>query len=83
MCGAHANPALRAAARSERSHAAVFGRVARVSDEVAVSATAMATPQPTADARRRQIHPRNPLMYSCEQTHATVQADRLQKKAKR
>jgi hypothetical protein len=44
------------------------------SQEVAGSAAAMATPQSTVDARRRQIHPRDPLTYPREKTHAAVRA---------
>jgi hypothetical protein len=51
------------------------------SHEVAGLAASMTTPQPTTDARRRQIHPRDPLTYPREQTHAAVRADRLQKKS--
>jgi hypothetical protein len=47
------------------------------SHEVAGSTTAVATPQPTGDGRRRQMHPRDPLTYPRQQTHATTQAARL------
>jgi hypothetical protein len=50
------------------------------SHEVAGSAAAMAAPQSTGDGRRRPIHPRDPLTYSREQTHAAARADRLLKK---
>jgi hypothetical protein len=59
------------------------GGLPGLSHEVTRSAAVMATPQPTADARRWQIHPRDPLMYPSEQTHAAVRANRLQKKARR
>jgi hypothetical protein len=53
------------------------------SHEVAGLAAAMATPQPTADARHRHIHPRDLLTYPHEQTHAAVRADMLHKKTRR
>jgi hypothetical protein len=53
------------------------------SHEVAGLAAAMATPQPTADARHRQIHPRDLLTYPRKQTHAAVRADMLHKKTRR
>jgi hypothetical protein len=53
------------------------------SHEDARSAAAMATPQPTTNARRLQIHPRDPLTYPRDQTHAAVRAGRLHKKARR
>jgi hypothetical protein len=52
------------------------------SHEVAGSTTAVATPQPTGDAKRRQIHPPDPLTYPREQTHAATQAARLLKKTR-
>jgi hypothetical protein len=51
--------------------------------EVAGSTTAVATPQPTSDARRRQIHPPDPLTYPREQTHAAARTAKLLKKARR
>jgi hypothetical protein len=65
-----------AATRRERWGAAISRRLPG-------SAAAMATPHPTVDARRRQIHPRDPLTYPREQTHATVRADWLLKKTRR
>jgi hypothetical protein len=53
------------------------------SHEVAGSTEAVATPQPTGDVRRRQIHPPDPLTYPREQTHATARAARLLKKTRR
>jgi hypothetical protein len=48
------------------------GGLPESSHEVVESAAAMATPQPVADARHRQIHPLDLLAYPREQTHATV-----------
>jgi hypothetical protein len=70
-----------AAARRERWGAAVSRRVARVVPRGCGGGDG--DTQLTADARRRQIHPRDPLMYPREQTHATVRADRLLKKTRR
>jgi hypothetical protein len=53
------------------------------SHEVAGSTAAVVTPQPTGDARRRQIHPPDPLTYLRKQTHAATRAARLLKKPKR
>jgi hypothetical protein len=50
------------------------------SHEVAGSTAAVETPQATGDARRRQIHPPNPLMYPRDQTHAAALAMKLHKK---
>jgi hypothetical protein len=52
-----------AAARRERWGAAVSRRVARVIPRGYRVGGGEATPQPTANARRRQIHPRDPLLY--------------------
>jgi hypothetical protein len=53
------------------------------SHEVAGSTAAVATPQPTGDARRRQIHPPDLLTYPREQTHVAARAARLLKKTRR
>jgi hypothetical protein len=53
------------------------------SHEVAGSTAAVETPQATGDARRRQIHPPDPLTYPRDQTHAAARATRLLKKPRR
>jgi hypothetical protein len=53
------------------------------SHEVVGWTAAVATPQPTCDARRRQIHPPDPLTYPREQTHAAARAARMLKKPRR
>jgi hypothetical protein len=48
--------------------------------EVAGSTAAVETPQSMGDARRRQIHPPDPLTYPRDQTHAAARALKLHKK---
>jgi hypothetical protein len=50
------------------------------SHQVAGSAAVMATLPAAADARRRQIHPRDLLTYPRDQTRAASRADRLHQK---
>jgi hypothetical protein len=56
------------------------GRQPGSSHEVAGSTAAVETPQATGDARRRQIHPSDPLTYPRDQTHAAARALELHKK---
>jgi hypothetical protein len=53
------------------------------SHEVAGSKVAVETPQATGDARRRQIHPPDPLTYPRDQTHAAARALKLHKMLRR
>jgi hypothetical protein len=53
------------------------------SHEVAGTTAAVETPQAMGDARRRQIHPPDPLMYPRDQTHAATRALKLHKKPRR
>jgi hypothetical protein len=53
------------------------------SHEVEGSTAVVATLQSTSDARRRQIHPPDPLTYPRKQTHTAARVARLLKKASR